>query len=154
MIFKTNITIPWNIDRVFDALNAPSMMQKVASPLVAFKAAKTSVFPDRWENGVTYRMNMYFLGFLPLGWQELSIQSKLTGTEAILTDIGPGFAVKMWNHKVILRKDGDSHTRYDETLDLTAGLMTPLIWIGMTALFAWRKYRWLTITKENQPRRG
>ncbi len=149
MIFKTNITIPWNIDHVFDALNAPSMMQKVASPLVVFKAVRPSIFPNRWENGATYRMKMYLLGFLPLGWQELSIQSKFTGTEAILTDVGPGFAVKMWDHKVILRKDGDSRTSYDETLNLTAGLMTPLIWIGMTALFAWRKYRWLTLTRED-----
>lgn len=149
MIFKTNITIPWNINTVFDALNSPSMMQKVAWPLVAFKAVSPKTFPERWENGGLYRMNMYFFGFLPLGWQELVIQSRKTDTEAILTDVGPGFAVKMWNHKVVLSKDGEASTHYEETLELTAGLMTPLIWVGMTALFAWRKYRWLAISKKD-----
>lgn len=148
MIFKTKLTIPWSIGRVFDALTAPSMMQKVASPLVVFKAVKPPVFPDRWENGGIYRMNMYLFGVLPLGWQELSIQSRNSGAQAELIDIGPGFAVKLWNHKVILRKVGETQTSYDETLDLTAGLMAPFIWIGMTALFAWRKYRWLALTKK------
>jgi hypothetical protein len=147
MIFKTNIIIPWNIEYVFDALNEPLMMQKIASPLVIFKAVKPSVFPYRWQNGGKYRMNMYFFGVLPLGWQELSIESIRSDAGAVFTDIGPGFVVKQWNHKVILSNDGDLYTRYDETLELTVGLMAPLIWLGMTVLFAWRKYRWLTITK-------
>lgn len=147
MIFKTKITIPWSIERLFDALNAPAMMQKVAFPLVIFKAVRPKVFPERWEKGGSYRMKMNLFGVLPLGWQELSIQSQMSGERAVLTDIGPGFAVKMWDHKVVLTKQGDSKTEYDETLTLTVGLMAPLIWIGMTALFAWRKYRWLSITK-------
>lgn len=130
-----------------DALNAPSMMQKVAFPLVIFKAVKPSVFPERWENGGAYRMKMYLFGVLPLGWQELLIKSEVISEGAVLTDVGPGFAVKMWDHKVVLTKKGDSQTAYDETLVLTVGLMAPFIWIGMTALFAWRKYRWLSITR-------
>ncbi len=147
MIFKTKITIPWHIDRVFDALNAPSMMQQVAFPLVIFKAVRPTVFPERWDNGATYRMKMYLFGVLPLGWQELSIRATRTTDQATLTDVGPGFAVKLWDHNVVLTKQGDSKTQYDETLTLTAGFMAPIIWIGMTALFAWRKYRWLSLTR-------
>lgn len=110
MIFKTNITLSWNIDRVVDALNDLFMMQKVASPLVVFKAVKPAVFHYRWENEGACSMSMYLFGVLPLGWQEISIQSKRTDTEAILTDIGPGFSVKLWDHKVIVRKDGKSRT--------------------------------------------
>ena len=148
MMFKTNILLPWKIERVFDALNAPSMMQRVAWPLVVFKAVKPAEFPERWQNGGNYRMNMFLFGFLPLGWQELSIQSSWTDTGAVLIDTGPGFAIKLWDHRVVLSKDEEGGTRYDETLELTTGLMAPIIWLGMKALFAWRKHRWMTITKE------
>lgn len=148
MIFKTNIVIPWKIEDVFNALNAPSMMQRVAWPLVVFKAVRPSEFPERWQNDGNYRMNMYLLGFLPLGWQELSIQSNWTDTGAVLIDSGPGFAIKLWDHRVVLSEDEAENTCYDETLKLTTGLMAPIIWLGMKVLFAWRKHRWMTITKK------
>lgn len=63
MMFKTNLLLPWKIERVFEALNAPSMMQRVAWPLVVFKAVKPAEFPECWQNGGNYRMNMFLFGF-------------------------------------------------------------------------------------------
>lgn len=57
-----------------------------------------------------YRMKMYLFGVLPLGWQELSIRATRTTEQATLTDVGPGFAVKLWDHNVVLTKQGDSKT--------------------------------------------
>lgn len=146
MIFETNLVLPWEMKRVFTALNAPSMMQKVAFPLVIFRPIEPTTFPEQWKNGATYRMNMYFFGFLPLGWQQLTIRSTSSETAATLSDVGPGFAVKMWNHRVQLTKKGTACI-YEETLELSAGILAPVIWIGMKALFVWRKYRWLQITR-------
>lgn len=125
-------------------------MQHVAFPLVIFRPASNVTFPDRWENGATYRMNMYVLGILPLGWQELKITTQFNHDTAVLKDIGPGFAVKFWDHTVELVQINESLTQYDEELKLTAGALSPFIWVGMKLLFWWRKYRWITLVNKSK----
>lgn len=151
MIFKTDIIIDWAVTKTFTAMKSPAMMQKVAWPLVIFKPVKPKVFPDMWQDGETYKMNMYLLGFLPMGWQQLEISSEqdVNSNEYILKDIGPGWAVKWWDHKVTLKKVSDNSTHYEEQLVLKTGFLGPIIWLGMTVLFWWRKKRWLQITKIN-----
>ncbi len=147
MIFKTDIILNWPIEKTFAALKNPAMMKKVAWPLVIFKPVNLEVFPESWQDGQTYKMNMYLLGFLPMGWQELKISSQQDADKYILKDVGPGWAVKWWDHQVILAKILENKTHYEEELILSAGFLKPIIWLVMTALFWWRKYRWLKLTK-------
>lgn len=149
MLFKTNIIINWPVSKAFDAMQNPAMMQKVAWPLVIFKAINPSPFPQRWQDGSNYTMKMYLLGFLPMGWQKLEISSEHNTAQNTYTlkDVGPGWAVKWWNHKVTLKPVAENSTQYEEELVLTTGILGPIVWIGMTLLFSWRKYRWLQLTK-------
>jgi hypothetical protein len=145
----TKININWPVIKTFNALKSPAMMQRVAWPLVIFKPVKPSIFPEQWQEEFTYRMNMYLLGFLPMGWQELKISSHRDEINKIyiLKDVGPGWAVKWWDHQVVLKPISENITSYDEILELKTGLLGPIIWIGMNLLFKWRKYRWLKLTK-------
>lgn len=111
------------------------------------KPVNLEVFPESWQDGQTYKMNMYLFGFLPMGWQELKISSQQDADKYILKDVGPGWAVKWWDHQVILAKILENKTHYEEELILSAGFLKPIIWLVMTALFWWRKYRWLKLTK-------
>jgi len=149
MKFTTSININWPVEKTFDALKSPAMMQQVAWPLVKFKPVEPAVFPDKWQDGSTYKMKMYLLGFLPMGWQELKISSQYNEKENkyLLNDVGPGWAVKWWDHKVELKRVSEKVTHYDEELNLTTGLLSPIIWLGMSLLFKWRKNRWLQLTK-------
>ena len=149
MKLSTKININWPVIKTFNALKSPAMMQRVAWPVVIFKPVKPDIFPEQWEQGIVYRMNMYLLGFLPMGWQELKISSQQDEVNKvyILRDVGPGWAVKWWDHKVVLKSVAENITNYDEILELKTGLLGPIIWLGMKLLFFWRKYRWLKLTK-------
>ncbi len=148
MKFTTSINFNVPIEKVFEALKNPAIMQRVAWPLVVFKPVKPVIWPAKWEEGKIYKINMYLLGFLPMGWQELKITTQQDPAQNIfaLYDSGPGWAVKWWNHKVELTKVSEIVTNYKEELNLTAGLLTPVIWLGMKVLFKWRQYRWGKIT--------
>lgn len=147
MIFKLEMNIPWNMERLHSTLLQPSMMKKVAYPIVHFKPLIPKYFPDTWEQGKTYKMSMYLFGVFPMGWQELTINSIKNTNEASLLDVGPGLIVRKWDHRVMLTKKSDHETRYEETLHLEAGIFTPIVWLGMILLFWWRKKRWIQITK-------
>jgi hypothetical protein len=140
---KTKFILPTKIDILYDALKSPKMMQTVAWPMVYFQPVEPKDFPEKWENGSTYKMNMDLFGFMPIGWQVLNINSSYFDQEAVLSDIGPGFAVKLWDHKVLLKKHSETETLYDEVLYLTVNpLVAPMMFISMKILFWWRKIRW------------
>lgn len=149
MQFKTDLVLSWPVNKTFDAMKSPAMMQKVAWPLVIFKPEDPSVFPAQWQDRSNYKMNMFLLGFLPMGWQKLEISSEHNADQNtyVLKDAGPGWAVKWWDHKVTLKAVSENSTHYEEELTLTTGLLGPIVWFGMALLFLWRKYRWVQLTK-------
>lgn len=150
--FTTQQKLNWEVDKVFAALLDPGMMQRVACPLVLFQAKEPKRFPARWLEGETYKMNMYLFGFLPLGWQQLTITAEKDQTNQVykLIDAGPGWAVKYWQHQVVVKPTEGNKTFYDETLELQVGLLKPIIYLGMKLLFWWRQQRWQQLTNKNQ----
>jgi hypothetical protein len=150
IVLKSKLEFPWTIDRLQTALLSPAMMSKVAWPMVKFVPENPSQFPDFWEQGKTYRLRMYAFYFIPLFWQELKISwENLEDGSFIFKDIGPGFAVKMWNHSVVITPINSQKTSYNETLQLTTGFLGPLLWVAMKLLFLWREYRWKKIMINN-----
>lgn len=145
MKFTTELTLPWSLERVADALQDPMMMQRVAAPFIRFTPIEPMSFPTRWVKGSTYRMRLALLGFLPMGWQQMTITNEAQPEKFTLIDTGPGQIVKQWDHRVDLTSVPGG-TRYHETLILAAGLMTPIVWLGMSVVMWWRRRRWVALT--------
>jgi hypothetical protein len=143
IVLKSKLKFSQPIDKLQKALLSPEMMCRVAWPMVKFVPENPPQFPEFWEQGKTYRLKMYAFYFIPLFWQELTISwENLENGSFIFKDIGPGFAVKLWDHSVVLTPIDSEKTNYDETLELTTNFLGPLLWIAMKILFLWREHRW------------
>jgi hypothetical protein len=135
--------------RAWEEVQKPRLLNHVASPLLKFAPLNVSGFPETWEEG-DFFVSMFVFGFLPLGLERIGI-STTDGTEGIfrLRDDGGGTLVRSWDHHITIRPDGDEDCLYCDAVDISAGALTPLIWIFAQLFYRWRQHRWRRLVASN-----
>jgi hypothetical protein len=123
----------------------PDTMQTVASPMMRFRAVSPKTLPEQWEAGKIYRIKLFNFGFIPLGWYDIKIEIDQDDKNTVIgRDRGHGQIVNIWNHAIIIKRDGDK-TRYSDEVDVHAGLFTPLIALYAQIFYRHRQNRWKRI---------
>ena len=135
--------------RAWEEVRKPRLLTYVAAPLLKFSALNSAGFPETWEEG-DFLVNMFILGFLPLGLELIGISSN-TSTEGIfyIRDDGGGTLVRRWDHLITIRAHGDKACVYCDKVDIGAGALTPLIWIFAQLFYRWRQHRWRRLVAAN-----
>lgn len=123
----------------------PATMQTVASPIMQFKPLSPTKLPKQWKANEIYRIKLYVFDFIPLGWYDIKIEiDKDEKDICIGRDRGHGQAVNVWDHTIIIERQGD-RTAYSDEVDVHAGIFTPLV-AGFAKLFYHhRQKRWKKI---------
>lgn len=123
----------------------PRTMQIVASPVMHFRAVSPKTLPEQWEAGKIYRIKLYGFGFIPLGWYDIKIETDLAEKDVVIgRDRGTGQFVNVWDHAIIIKRQGDK-THYIDEVDIHAGLLTPLVAVFAKFFYKHRQKRWQRI---------
>jgi hypothetical protein len=135
--------------RAWEEVQKPCLLNYVAAPLLKFTPLNAEGFPDAWEEG-DFFVTMFVFGFLPLGLERIGISTS-TGVAGVfcLRDDGGGTLVRSWDHLITISPEGDEDCLYYDTVDISAGVLTPLIWIFAQLFYRWRQHRWRNLVAGN-----
>ena len=133
-------------DTVWNALRSPDTMTALYAPLLTMTTADTPSLPARWNDGASADVQLMVGGVVPGGRQRIDIRLRQRGGLRILEDrgaptSGPLTVITSWRHRMAVEPVGPGRSIYRDRLDISAGVLTPLLWIGFWAMWRWRGVR-------------
>lgn len=128
-------------DRLWEHLQSPATFQKVSAPLMAFRSRDSGGYPNRWVEGSSYPLQMYLLGWIPLGHHTILFKKIDYSAKRISTD-EHGLLLKFWQHTMEVRPDPDSQAvLFRDTLEVKNGILTLPTYLGVYVFFIYRHWR-------------
>ena len=133
-------------DAVWAALRSPSVLAEVAYPFFTFEPLSPRGLPREWTEGEHPVAASVLWGVIPAGEQVIDISYRERGDVRIVEDSGGPVSgvlavVTGWRHRMAVSPAPDGRTLYRDRLDISAGLLTPLVWIGAWAFWQWRAFQ-------------
>jgi len=132
-------------DTVWRALRSPEVMTELYAPTMQLRPVGDPL-PARWATGSSAEVRLLLFGRVPAGHQRVDIRLRQRGDIRILEDrgaplTGPLTVITGWRHRMAVQPAADCGTIYRDRLDISAGALTPLLWIGFWAMWRWRGVR-------------
>lgn len=138
-------TFPLPLKDVRALTMRPTTMQTIAHPVLKFSPVQPKELPDEWKPNEVYRVNLCSLQIIPLGWYDIKITiEEDTPTLCVARDRGHGRFITIWDHVITLERRGDE-TAYTDSVDVHAGILTPLVYVFAQFFYRHRQRRWKKI---------
>jgi hypothetical protein len=131
-------------DAAWTALRSPAVFGDVSFPLLEFEPVGGGPFPELWEEGSHPVVARALFGALPAGEQNIELRFRtLPSGIRVFEDrggplTGPLTIITKWRHRMAIASWPDGRTLYRDRLEFSAGLLTPLVWVGLWAFWQWR----------------
>lgn len=133
-------------DAAWALLTTPAGMRSVAAPLLDFRSLEPGGFPARWPEG-SHTVELLAFGVLPVGRQTVDISFERrgdarTGTR-IVHDTGQALSWPLtlttrWHHRMAVSGTPGGSTLFRDELRFSAGVLTPVLWLGYWVFWQWR----------------
>lgn len=149
MHVQLKLTLACSPEAASDALANPEVMVAVTRPLVVYRSAEPGGFPARW-GAEPQRVRARILGFVPLGVTHVDLRWYDLRGARVQEDTGVGvsgqFARLTIRHRMAVSPAPKSSglargTLLRDRLEFDAGLLGPLLWPGLWAVWQWRGLR-------------
>jgi hypothetical protein len=132
-------------DAALRALRSPRVMRRVAAPLLRVDPVGAEAFPDPWTPG-PHLARLCALGAIPLGEQTIDIRLLRRGDARLVRDVGRPVSgalalLTRWEHTMAVAPAPGGRTLYRDRLVVSAGMLTPLAWFALWAVWQWRLAR-------------
>lgn len=137
---QLDTVLPCSYERAVAEVKTPGLLMHVAHPLLVFEPANESTIPGVWEEK-TYWFRLKLFGVVPFGSQAVRVAFDEDAEGFRLRDDGYSRMIRRWNHLITIRRN-NGDTLYRDTLDLDAGIITPIVWLFARVFFAHRQKRW------------
>ena len=151
MRVRLDLLLECPADAAWEALHSPAVFRAVSGPWTTAESLEPEGFPARWPGG-EHRVRLRLLGVLPMGEQVIRLRDEsahdpvLGAGARIVHDEGgpvrgPMTLVRHWHHRMAVAPNPLSprtRTRFADTLDVRAGLLTPLAWLGFRVFWSLR----------------
>jgi len=86
-------------------------------------------------------------GFIPL-WKHQLYFAEIDSVERHLSTQEHGGLVSVWNHQILVHDISNNKSRYEDIVDIEAGLFTPLVWFFAQVLYRYRQKRWKRLLRK------
>lgn len=131
-------------DRVWGALRAPEAFVLVAGGLLRFPAAERH--GRRWSDGDEIAGWTLLFRVVPWSRHHLRIH-RIDDEHRTLESREHGGAVRTWNHVITVTPlDGD-RCRYEDVIDIDAGVLTPVVATFARIFYAHRQRNWRRLAR-------
>jgi hypothetical protein len=138
MRVRLDLLLDCPADAAWEAVHSPAVFRAVSGPFTTAESLEPEGFPERWA-GIEHRVRLRMLGVLPMGTQLIRLRDETLadGTRVVHDEGGPLTGamriVTRWHHRMAISPDAASpgaRTRFRDTLELGAGVLTPFAWLG------------------------
>lgn len=139
---STNIGLP--PEAVWTEVQTANLLTHIAWPLVRFTPIDNEPFETFQPNG-RYQVILHLFGILPFGtqWIVTSVHEPMTGEwPKRLRDAGYSALIEKWDHWITIAPDGNGGTIYGDDVEISAGILTPVIWAFAQVFYRHRQRRW------------
>ena len=149
MRVRLDLLLDCSADAAWEAVHSPAVFRAVSGPLTTADSLEPGGFPERWA-GTEHRVRLRLLGVLPMGSQLIRLRDETlpNGTRVVHDEGGPLTGamrvVTTWHHQMAISADPrapDARTRFRDTLELGAGVLTPFAWLGFWVFWQLRARR-------------
>lgn len=140
MRLKLVTKLPCTYEDAVAHVKTPRLLRFVAEPLVDFTPLAPPAFPREWSAG-TYWVGLKLFRFLPFGWQAVVVSFPSASVGFVVRDNGHSPLVSTWDHRITITPTADG-TIYEDQVDISAGLLTPFVWLFASMFYRHRQRRW------------
>jgi hypothetical protein len=126
-------------DIVWRGVNTPHAFVHVAHGMLRFPAAER--LQRRWQVGDHVQGWTLLFGVVPFSYHHLTVASIDEGART-LTSIEHGGAIRTWNHEMIVTPIDGTSCRYQDRIDIDAGVLTPIVVAYAMLFYRYRQRRW------------
>lgn len=128
--------------RAWAEVQKPELLVHVASPVLVFIPRAPTEFPPAGLDG-EFVVSMKLFGLLPLGRQTIRVSRHADPDGSFhLRDDGFSDVIRKWDHRISLTPLSECLCHYTDTIDIEAGLLTPVVFCFAFVFFRWRQHRW------------
>jgi hypothetical protein len=129
---------------IWESVQKSASLRYVVSPLIGFRAD----FPKRWRDGdeVVRIERLMFFRILP-GWSHEIRFARFDDERRELFTNERGGPIKTWNHLIKIEPLSETRCRYTDEVEVTAGMLTPFVWLYGQLYYRYRQMRWRTLAR-------
>ena len=138
------LTLDCTPDVAWRAIAKPDVFREVSSPLMRITSKKPLAFPDVWTGDAPHPVNLYMFGIIPMGTQSIDVHfTERPGGVRMMIDSGkplsgPMTIIKNWDHRMAVSAALGNKTLFRDRLVVKAGLLTPIVWLGLSIFWQFR----------------
>jgi hypothetical protein len=143
--------LPCDAGRAWAEVQTSALLLHVVRPLAVILPVRGEALPERWVEHSTVRCRLRLFGFIPLGTRTLVFDRIDHQLREIQTrEWDP--LVRRWDHLIRVEPIDSGKCRYSDTIEIEAGLLTPLVWLFAVWLYRHRQRRWQAVARRLQGR--
>lgn len=140
MIVDVSTRLAASADSVWSAVKQPSTLVEVTRGFLRFDNAAR--WPEIWTEGVRINTRYWFFGVVPALWTHKLLVARVDEANREIESNESGGFVRRWNHLIRVTAQADGDCRYQDRIDVGAGLLTPIVWSYASAFYRFRQMRW------------
>lgn len=144
MLFQHTIDIGCPPDLLVEKMMSPLLFAHISRPLLQFVPVDPAVPPKRWAEN-KYVVSLRMFGVIPMGLHNIVLSYRDVSSEKgrfwfEFRDNGYSRLVSKWDHTMTVRKNSGG-CEYSDSVEIKAGLITPLVWAFASVLYRYRQRR-------------
>ena len=136
--------LPAAPDAIWEKLQSISTLQYITAPFASFKPLADQ--PFIWKAGHGFKFRLKIFGIFPIGIHTINVIQFDKETLAIYTNESNKH-VPVWNHRIILVKQGDT-TDYTDEVEIYAGWKTFIVVLWSKLFYRHRQRKWLKLLQK------
>lgn len=144
IIVSTNLNN--TIEKIWDKILNIETLIFICKPMARFKLLSNENI-IKWELNKEYIFKLFIYGFLPFGRHKIILE-KIDPNNGLLVSKEHNKIVKIWNHKIYMKNEGEMKIKYTDEVDIYAGIFTLFVVSWATLFYKHRQKKWRKIALE------
>ena len=133
--------------KIWAALTHSASFLRVIKPIVSVKPLSPSQHPKKWQEDSAVFIKPYLFGLIPMSEKKIYFETIDHDSRFIQTRESDAL-VKVWDHSISVNPQGEYQTKYADTIEIKAGIFTPLVWLFAEYFYRHRQRRWKELALE------
>lgn len=141
MIATISTKLETTEEKMWGLITEPKSLQYVSFPILSFTSEVPSELDAKWIVGKKYNLSLHLFEVFPLGRHVIEVMC-INQAELIIETHEGGLLAPVWDHTINIQQCDDKKLNYTDTIEIKAGLLTPVIWLFAQLFYRHRQKRW------------